>query len=137
MLGSFEIYQTETPKIVLFFLNILVCCKQQGVKRGRQNGQGGFPVKKAGQRFPFSAPLMDAMDLTSLKSLMYNYKSNFGVTHLFSASSDTQAHVHTPGKLCITLGHFIFFTILIINVFLRLYQCYLVTKRAVLVALCS
>ena len=99
---------------IFFFLNILVCCKQQGVKRWRQNGQGGFPVKKKkkqGRVFPSSAPLMDSMDLTLLKSLMYNYKSNFGVAHVFSASSDTQAHVHTPGKLCITLGHFIFFTI--------------------------
>ena len=61
---------------------------------------------------------------------------NFGVTHVFSASSDTQAHVHTPGKLCITLGHFIFFTIYY-QCFLRLYQCYLVTIQAVLVALCS
>ena len=69
-----------------------------------------FQLKKA--VFPSSAPLMDSMDLTSLKSLMYNYKSNFGMTHVFSASSDTQAHVHTPPKLCITLGHFIFFTIL-------------------------
>ena len=41
--------QSDTPKIVHFFLNMLVCCKQQGVKRWRQNGQGGFSVKKAGQ----------------------------------------------------------------------------------------
>ena len=66
--------------------------------------------KKTGKVFPSSAPLMDSMDLTSLKFLMY--KSNFGVTHVFSASSDTQAHVHIPGKLCITLDHSIFFTIL-------------------------
>ena len=71
-----------------------------------------FQLKKQGRVFSSLAPLMDTMDLTSLKSLMYNYKSNFGVTHVFSASSDTQAHVHTPPKLCITLGHFIFFTIL-------------------------
>ena len=110
-LGASKCIRLRHLKLCLFFLNILVCCKKQGVKRWRQNGQGGFPVeKKQGRVFPSSAPLMDSMDLTSLKSLMYNYKTNFGVTqcHVFSASSDTQAHIHTPGKL----WHFIFFTIL-------------------------
>ena len=69
MLGSFEIYPIETPKIVHFFLNILVCCKQQGVKRGRQNG-----VKKSRAECSlFGTPY----GLTSLKSLMYNYKLKF------------------------------------------------------------
>ena len=99
---------------IFFFLNILVCCQQQGIKRWRQNGQGRVFSSSAGQGrvFSSSAPLTDSMDVTSLKSLMHNYKSNFGVTHVFSASSDTQAHFHTPAKLCITLGHFIFVTIL-------------------------
>ena len=48
---------------------------------------------------------------------VYNYRSNFGVTHVFSASSDTQAHVHTPGKLCITLGQALHFLYNIINAF--------------------
>ena len=113
-LGASKCIRLGRLKLCIIFLNILVCCKQQGVKRWRQNVQGGFPVKKSrAECFPLRhSSLMDSMDLTSLKSVMYNYKSNFGVTHVFSASSDTQAHVHTPGKLCITLGHFIFFTIL-------------------------
>ena len=45
-------------KLCIFFLNILVCCKQQGVKRWRQNGQGGFPVKKnRAECFPLWQPL--------------------------------------------------------------------------------
>ena len=39
--------KSEMPKI--FFLNMLVCCKQQDVERWKQNVQGGFPVQKAGQ----------------------------------------------------------------------------------------
>ena len=112
-LGASKCIRLRHLKLCIFFLNMLVCCKQQGVQRWRQNGQDGFPVKKKqGRVFPSSALLMDSMDLTSLKSLMYNYKSNFDATRVFSASSDTQAHVHTSGKLCITLGHFIFFAIL-------------------------
>ena len=49
MLGSFEIYQIEIPKIVHFFLNILMCCKQQGVKGGGKMDRADFQLKKSGQ----------------------------------------------------------------------------------------
>ena len=102
-----------------------------------------FSLKEKQDRvFPSSAPLMDSMDLTSLKSLMYSYKykSKFNVNTAlhahFAASSDTQAHVYTPGKLCITVSLLHFFTLL--SMFsLRFSQCYLVTIPTVLVALCS
>ena len=61
---------------------------------------------------------LDSMDLTLLKSLMYSYKykSKFNVNTAlhahFAASSDTQAYVYTPGKLCITVSLLHFFTIL-------------------------
>ena len=76
-----------------------------------------FQLKKR-TVFPSSASLMYFMDLTSLKSLMYSYKYksklnvNMALHAHFSASSDTQAHVHTPGKLCITVSLLHFFTIL-------------------------
>ena len=48
-LGASKCIRLRHLKLCIFFflfLNILVCCKQQGVKRWRQNGRGGRPVKK-------------------------------------------------------------------------------------------
>ena len=114
MLGSFEMYQIETPKIVHFFSLIFWCAANNRVlKGGGKIDRADFQFKKkAGQSVSLFGIPYGLNGLNIAKVSMYNDKSNFGVTHVFSASSDTQAHVHTPGKLRTTLGHFIFFTIL-------------------------